>query len=70
MIIFLPIIHPLSFFMAFARIIGIVIAAVAAYWVYQDAKERNMNAMLWAVGTFLVLIIALPLYLIMRKPKA
>jgi 4-amino-4-deoxy-L-arabinose transferase-like glycosyltransferase len=56
--------------MAFARIIGFALAAAAAYWVYQDAKDRNMNEVLWAVGTFLLLIIVLPLYLIMRKPKS
>ena len=52
-----------------AQLIGLIIAGLAAYWVYTDAKAREMNAILWAILVFLVLIIALPVYLIMRKPK-
>ena len=47
-----------------------VIAALiyATYWVYKDAGKRGMNAIGWAIGTFLLCIIIFPLYLIMRKP--
>ncbi len=50
------------------QIIGLLIAAAIAFWVYTDAKKRPMNAVLWAIGTFLLCIVFLPLYLIMRKP--
>lgn len=50
------------------QLIGAVIAAAIAAFVFQDAKKRGMNAWGWAVGTFLVCIVFLPLYLIMRKP--
>jgi rubredoxin len=49
---------------------------LAAFWVFVDAKEKGRSegqALLWAVGTFLALIIFLPLWLFVRwqenKPK-
>lgn len=36
-------------------------------WVAIDASKRGMNAPLWGLLTFLILIIGLPLYLIERK---
>jgi len=54
--------------MHFGYIGGWVISALIAYWVYTDASKRGMNAIGWAIGTFIICIIALPLYLIMRKP--
>jgi hypothetical protein len=50
------------------QIIGIVIALVAGILVGQDANKRGMNAWGWGIGVFLVLIIFLPLYFILRKP--
>jgi putative membrane protein len=50
------------------RLIGLVIVLAISYFVYQDAEKRGMNGILWAIGTFLLCIIFLPLYLIMRKP--
>ncbi len=50
------------------QLIGLAIDAAIAFWVYTDAKKRPMNAILWAIGTFLVCIVFLPLYLILRKP--
>ncbi len=50
------------------QIIGIVLGAVAGAWVYSDAKKRGMNAVGWGIGSFLVCIVFLPLYLIIRKP--
>lgn len=52
-----------------SSIIGLVLAGAAAFWVHSDAKTRGMNAVVWAIFTFLILIIGLPAYLIMRKPK-
>ena len=39
-----------------------------AYWVYQDANKRNMdNAVLWAAITFLLGLIGLVIYLVVRE---
>jgi hypothetical protein len=53
----------------FGQLIAIVIDLLIAIWVYRDAQGRGMNAILWAIGTFLLCIVFLPLYLIMRKPR-
>ena len=50
------------------QFIGAVIAVAIAAFVFQDAKKRGMNSWGWAIGTFLLCIVFLPLYLIMRKP--
>lgn len=51
------------------QIAGLIISGIATYWVYTDAKSRNMNyAWMWALLTFLIIIIGLPLYFIFRKP--
>jgi hypothetical protein len=51
------------------QLVGIVIAAVIGYFVYKDANERGMNGVLWGILVFLFCIIALPIYLLIRKPK-
>ncbi len=51
------------------QIIGLIIAAAIAFWVYKDAESRGMSGIGWALFTFLLCIIALPVYLIVRKPK-
>lgn len=48
--------------------LGLIIALIAAVWVAYDARKRGMNSVGWAIGTFLLLILFLPLYLILRKP--
>lgn len=50
------------------QLIGAAIAAAIAVFVYNDAKKRGMKAVWWAIGTFLLCIVFLPLYLILRKP--
>jgi hypothetical protein len=50
------------------RLVGVVIAVVIAGFVWQDANKRGMSGPLWGIGTFLLCIVFLPLYLIMRKP--
>lgn len=50
-------------------IIGLALALGAAYWVHTDATTRGMNPWGWSIFTFLLLIIGLPAYLLMRKPK-
>lgn len=49
--------------------IGALIALVIAIAIGQDAKKRGMNPWGWGIGVFLLLIIFLPLYFILRKPK-
>jgi hypothetical protein len=56
-------------FAGFSLILGLL----AAVWVWWDATIRgHKNAVWWALGTFLVLIVVLPLYLYHRAygPKA
>lgn len=52
----------------FGNLIGLLIAGAIAFWVYKDAESRGMNGIGWAIGTFLLCIIILPIYLIVRKP--
>lgn len=49
-------------------IFGIMIAAVIGILVGVDASKRGMNSIGWGIGTFLLCIVFLPLYLIVRKP--
>jgi len=49
-------------------LLSLVVGVVAGAWVYSDAKKRGMNAVGWGAGAFLLCIVFLPLYLIMRKP--
>lgn len=51
------------------KLIGFLILLRIAYWVFQDARSRDMNATGWSIGVFLLLIIFLPAYFIVRKPK-
>jgi hypothetical protein len=51
-----------------ATIIGLVIVAIIGFFVAQDANKRGMNGPAWGFGIFLLCIIFLPLYLIVRKP--
>jgi len=53
------------------RLIGLMIAAGVAIWVYMDAKNRGyktLSASGWMLGVFLLMIVFLPLYLFTR-PK-
>ena len=49
-------------------IIGLILAGFVAHWVYGDATKRGNAAGLWAFGVFILMIIFLPLYLVMRNP--
>jgi len=51
---------------------GLLIALLVAIWVYRDSIDRGRSAgsaMGWAIGTFLLLILFLPLHLITRPRK-
>ncbi|BAB54567.1 hypothetical protein MesoLj131b_70800 (plasmid) [Mesorhizobium sp. 131-2-5] len=50
-------------------IIGFIIAAAIGAWVTSDANSRGMNGRFWGISTILVMIVALPIYLIVRKPR-
>lgn len=52
----------------FAAIIGLVIAAVIGVIIGKDANSRGMNGLGWGIFTFLLCIVAIPIYLIVRKP--
>lgn len=46
--------------------IGLILISI---WVHKDAERRGNSATAWALGTFLLVIVVLPLYLIMRNEK-
>jgi hypothetical protein len=48
--------------------IGFAIVLILAIFVAQDANKRGMSGVGWGIGTFLLCIVFLPLYLIVRKP--
>jgi hypothetical protein len=48
--------------------IGFLIALVAGILVGLDAQKRGMSPWGWGVFVFLILIIGLPVYLIVKKP--
>ena len=45
-----------------------MIPLIAGILVGQDAAKRGMNAWGWGIGTFLLLIIVLPVYFFTKKP--
>jgi hypothetical protein len=48
-------------------LVAFAIAFLAAFWVWRDANSNwDENAAWWALGTFLLLVIVLPLYLYHR----
>jgi hypothetical protein len=52
----------------FILVVMIAIGAIVAVITAKDAGKRGMNEFGWGLGVFLVLIVFLPLYLIVRKP--
>ena len=52
----------------FAAFVGLIIAAVVAVIIAKDANNRCMSGLGWGIFTFLICIIAIPIYLIVRKP--
>jgi hypothetical protein len=51
------------------EVVGMLIALIVAILVGKDAKKRGMSAWGWGIGVFLLLIVFLPIYFIVRKPK-
>lgn len=57
---------------AFMMTFSYLIAAIAAYWVFNDARGHGHNmstALLWAVGTVAAIVIFLPLYLLFGRKR-
>jgi hypothetical protein len=52
----------------FMAIVGLIIAAVIGVIISKDANSRGMSGLGWGIFTFLICIIAIPIYLIVRKP--
>lgn len=50
-------------------VLGLIIAAVVAVLIAKDAASRGMSAFGWGIFTFLVCFIAVPIYVIVRKPR-
>jgi hypothetical protein len=50
------------------RIVAGIVAVFLALLVARDASRRGMNAVGWFLGVLFLLLIALPLYFILRKP--
>ena len=50
-----------------SAVIGLLIAAMVGFWVATDAQKHGMNQpVLWGIGTFLLLIVFLPAYFVVR----
>ena len=47
---------------------SIGLAALIAVLISRDATSRGMNGLGWGIFTFLLCIVAIPIYLIVRKP--
>jgi hypothetical protein len=50
-------------------IVGLIVAAVIAVIIAKDANDRGMSGLGWGIFTFLICIVAIPVYLIVRKPR-
>lgn len=52
----------------FALIFGLIVATIIAVLIAKDANSRGMNGTVWGIFVFLICIVALPVYLVVRKP--
>ena len=52
----------------FGLVFGLIIAGVIGVLIAKDANSRGMNGTGWGIFAFLICIVALPIYLIVRKP--
>ena len=48
--------------------IGLIIVFVIGVLIGKDANSRGMNGIGWGIFVFLICIVALPIYLIVRNP--
>ena len=49
--------------------IGLIIAAIIGVIIAKDASARGMSGVGWGLFTFLICIVAIPIYLIVRRPR-
>lgn len=52
----------------FGFIVGLIVAAIIGVLIAKDANSRGMNGSGWGIFVFLICIVALPIYLVVRKP--
>jgi|TARA_B110000196_G_C21016547_1_gene600606 F0F1-type ATP synthase assembly protein I len=52
----------------FGLIVGLIVAAIIGVLIAKDANSRGMNGSGWGIFVFLICIVALPIYLVVRKP--
>ena len=52
----------------FGFIVGLIVAAIIGVLIAKDANSRGMNGTGWGIFVFLICIVALPIYLVVRKP--
>ena len=50
-------------------VIGVIVVSIVAVLIAKDANSRGMNGLGWGIFTFLICIAAIPIYLIVRKPR-
>ncbi|WP_439526071.1 hypothetical protein [Roseovarius mucosus] len=50
-------------------VVGLAIAAVVGVLIGKDASARGMSGIGWGIFTFFICIIAVPIYLIVRRPR-
>lgn len=48
---------------------GLVIAAIVGILIGKDAMSRGMSGVGWGLFSGLICIIAVPIYLVVRKPR-
>lgn len=51
------------------EIIGLIIAVIIGVLIGKDAASRGMSGVGWGIFTFLLCIIAVPIYLVVRRPR-
>jgi len=49
--------------------IGLAIACIVGILIGKDASSRGMSGFGWFLFTFALMIIAVPVYLVVRKPR-
>jgi hypothetical protein len=65
--------QPPAAYMQQAQLLGVFIAGCVAVWVVLDATRRGKSraaALGWGAGVFLMLIVFLPLYFVLRDKTA
>ena len=50
-------------------VIGLVFAAIIGFVIGKDASSRGMSGLGWGIFSFLLCIVAVPIYVIVRKPR-